>query len=200
MGMLDMATSGAYYISLPADCIVAHPTTITGSVGVIFIRPQVYGLLDKIGVSVHADTSGRNKDMGSPFRRPTPEEDKLFSKLVEDLAGKFTSKVAENRKISPENMKLVATARVFTADDALAIGLVDKTGYMEDAVAKAKELAKLPADAKLVIYRRDSFPNDNPYNLSTSGDPAKPLVDTGSLGRAASAKAGFYYLWDAATP
>ncbi len=198
--MLDVAASGGYYISLPADYIYAHPTTVTGSVGVIFIRPQVYGLLDKIGVSVHADTSGKYKDMGSPFRKPQPDEDKLFSKLVEDLAKKFTDKVRQRRALSDKAMEEIATAKVFSADDAVAIGLVDKTGYMEDAVAKAKELGGLSKDAKLVVYRRDSFPNDNIYNMSTSAGPDKPLVDTGAIGRMATMQSGFYYVWPAAMP
>lgn len=200
VSMLDVAASGGYYVSLPADCIYAHPTTVTGSVGVIFIRPQVYGLLDKIGVSVHADTSGKYKDMGSPFRKPLPDEDKLFSKLVEDLAKKFTDKVRQRRALSDKAMEEIATAKVFSADDALAVGLVDKVGYLEDAIGKAKELGGLRHDAKLVVYRRDSFPNDNIYNMSTSAGPEKPLVDTGAIGRLATMQAGFYYLWPAATP
>ena len=198
--MLDMATSGGYYISLPADYIIAHPTSITGSVGVIFIRPQVYGLLDKIGVEVHADTSGKYKDMGSPFRKSSPDEDKLFSKLVDDLAKKFTDKVRQRRALSDEAMKDISTAKIFTADEAVTAGLIDKTGYMEDAIAKAKELGGLQKDAKLIVYRRDTFPNDNFYNLSTSGNPTKPLVDTGALGRMATMQAGFYYVWSAAIP
>lgn len=198
--MLDIAASGGYYIALPADYIYAHPTTVTGSVGVIFIRPQVYGLFDKIGVAVHADTSGKYKDMGSPFRKPSPEEDQLFSKLVENLAKKFTDKVRQRRALSDAAMKEIETAKVFSADDAVAAGLVDKTGYFEDAVAKAKDLGGLPKDAKLIVYRRDSFPNDNIYNMSTSAGPSKPLVDTGAIGRLATMQAGFYYVWPAAMP
>jgi len=198
--MLDMATSGGYYISLPADYIYAHPTTVTGSVGVIFMRPEFYGLMDKIGVGLKTDTSGKYKDMGSPFRKSSPDEDKLFSKLVSDLAKKFTDKVKQRRMISDENMKEIATAKIYVADEAVAAGLVDKTGYMEDAIAKAKELGGLQKDAKLVVYRRDTFANDNVYNMSTSGYPAKPLVDTGIIGHAATAQAGFYYVWPAAMP
>jgi hypothetical protein len=168
-------------------------------VGVIFIRPQVYGLLDKIGVSVHADTSGRNKDMGSPFRRPTPEEDKLFSKLVEDLAGKFTSKVAENRKISPENMKLVATARVFTADDALAIGLVDKTATWRTPSPRPRSSPSSPPTPSW----SSTAATASPTTIPTPEHQRRPGQAScrHRFARSRRLRQGrFYYLWDAATP
>ncbi len=200
VSMLDMATSGGYYVSLPADYIYAHPTTVTGSVGVIFMRPQLYGLMDKIGVGMKSDTSGKYKDMGSPFRASSKDEDALFQKLVDDLAAKFQEKVKLRRMISDEKMKEIATAKIFVADEAVAAGLVDKTGYIEDALAKAKELGGLPSDAKLVVYRRASFANDNFYNMSTSSSPNKPLVDTGMIGHVATLPTGFYYVWPAALP
>ncbi len=80
--MMDVAASGGYYIALPADHIVAHPTSLTGSVGVIFAAPRLSGLMDKVGVDVHVVKSGRNKDMGSPFRETTPEENALFQDII----------------------------------------------------------------------------------------------------------------------
>ncbi len=71
VSMMDVATSGAYYISLPADHIIAHPTTITGSIGVIFLYLRINGLMEKIGLAVEVSKSGKNKDMASPFRAPT---------------------------------------------------------------------------------------------------------------------------------
>ncbi|MBE0557001.1 MAG: S49 family peptidase, partial [Proteobacteria bacterium] len=76
--MMDVAASGAYYLSLPADMIMAHPNTITGSVGVIFLRPRVHGLMDKIGLGVDVIKFGKNKDMGSPFRDSTEEEQNIM--------------------------------------------------------------------------------------------------------------------------
>jgi protease-4 len=73
VAMMGVAASGGYYISLPADTIVAHPATITGSIGVIFFRPKVTGLMGKIGVGVEVNKSGKNKDIGSPFRQTTAE-------------------------------------------------------------------------------------------------------------------------------
>jgi protease-4 len=76
--MMGVAASGGYYVALPADFIFAHPTSITGSIGVVFLRPNVSGLMGKIGMEMEVDKSGKNKDMGSPFRRPTEEERRLF--------------------------------------------------------------------------------------------------------------------------
>ena len=87
--MMDFGTSGAYYISLPADIIMVHPTTITGSVGVIFLQPKVSGLMDKIGLGVDVKKFGRYKDMGSPFRNATEEEKKLMQKSVDNFGERF---------------------------------------------------------------------------------------------------------------
>lgn len=97
--MMDISTSGGYYVSMPADYIMAHPTTVTGSIGVIFIRPNIAKILDKLGVNVGATKSGENKDMGSPFRQPSPEEDRLFQKYTDEMAGRFLSLVKTHRKI-----------------------------------------------------------------------------------------------------
>ncbi len=193
--MFDVAASGGYYASLPADWILAHPTTVTGSVGVIFMRPKLHGLFDKIGVDVEVSKSGVDKDMGSPFRPTTAEETALFQSIIDDYAARFHSLVAKHRKISPSNMATVQTARVFTASQAKGVGLIDQIGYIQDAFAKARELSGLPVDSKVVAYRRDTYPNDNPYNTMTATDPARFNL----LGIDASVvmppKAGFYYVW-----
>jgi protease IV len=83
--LMNVAASGGYYIALPADTIIAHPTTITGSVGVLFMRPSLLGLSEKIGIGTEVNKSGVNKDMGSPFREPTEEENVIFQR-VQDRA------------------------------------------------------------------------------------------------------------------
>lgn len=199
--MMELATSGGYYISLPADTIIAHPTTLTGSVGVIFMRPEFDGLMNLIGVKVNTGKSGEFKDMGSPFRGATEEEQKLFQEIVMDMASKFTEKVKLHRKLSPAKMEEVATARVYTADGALKAGLIDKVGYVNDAILEAVRLGGMdPSSTRLVVYRRDRFNNDNTYIMETQYDSDKPLMDLGIFGRATSASAGFYYIWPAVIP
>jgi len=200
VAMMDVAASGGYYLSLPADWIMAHPTTITGSVGVIFMRPGVSGFMDKYGFTMTINKSGKQKDMGSPFRAPTEEDDAIFQQLIDQMAARFYGLVQKHRQLTPEQMEKVKTARIFMADEAKAIGLVDDIGYLKDAVAKAKTLAGLRADAKVVTYRRQESAEDNIYNPAMSSGPGGGLeANLPTLTRFLDIpEAGFYYMWPAA--
>jgi protease-4 len=195
--LMDVAASGAYYIALPADRIVAHPTTITGSVGVIFMQPKITGLMDKLGVAVEVNKSGKEKDMGSPFRPSTPEEEKVFQEMTDKLGGKFLERVAKHRKMDQSVLTAISSARIYLPDEALQLNLVDAIGYLSNAVYEAKELAGLSKEAKVVIYRRNAYPNDNLYNTSTSwyNGAGLPLVDVHLLEIVPALNPGFYYLW-----
>jgi protease-4 len=197
--MMDMATSGAYYIALPSDMIIAHPTTVTGSVGVIFIQPKFGGLMDKIGVGVDVQKHGKNKDMGSPFRASTEEESKLMQKAVNDFGERFIKLVQKHRNPQQTSLEEIATARIFLADDALRLGIVDRIGYLSDAVAESKKMAGIPDDARVVIYRRVEFPEDNYYNSAAmmTEDPKLAAINI-ELPDSLNLKTGFYYLWPGA--
>jgi protease-4 len=197
--MMGLTASGGYYISLPADYILAHPTTITGSIGVIFRRPRVTGLMDKVGIEVEVNKSGKNKDIGSPFRAATVEEEKIFQDLTDHLAVRFVDLVAQHRKLDSETIAEISTARVYLAHEALTLGLVDEIGYLNSAVLKAKKLAKLPENAKIVVYRRTEYPDDNLYNTATRYDEGHgSLISLGIPGSLNRLTTGFYYLWPAA--
>jgi len=196
--MMDVAASGGYYVSLPCDYIMAHPTTVTGSIGVLFMRPNVTGLMDKIGLEVEISKSGQNKDMGSPFRATTEDESKIMQSLIDELGQRFISLVAKHRKkVSQATLAQISTGRVYLANEALQAGLIDEIAYLEDAISKAKNLAGLPEDAKVVSYRRTEYPDDNLYNTAISGNPTKKfsLIDSSFLNFFSSLRAGFYYLW-----
>ena len=196
--MMGVAASGGYYVALPADLILAHPTTITGSIGVVFLRPNVSGLMNKICVEVDASKSGKNKDMGSPFRKATREEEQIVQNLIDEFAGRFMSLTMNHRKLSDQARENVASARVFIAADALNLGLVDRIGYLDDAIRDAAKLAGLPDDAKVVVYRRTEYPNDNLYNTSSTGKQGLPeinLIDLGLGDSVTPLRNGFYYLW-----
>ncbi|MCG6535141.1 MAG: signal peptide peptidase SppA [Syntrophales bacterium LBB04] len=199
VSMMDIATSGGYYISLPADMIMAHPTTVTGSVGVIFLRPKLRGLMDKIGVGVDVSKFGKNKDMGSPFRDYSEEEQILIQKTVDDMGQRFIGLVQKHRKPQPPALAVIATARLFLAEEAVNVGLVDKTGYLGDAVRESKKLAGIPADARLVVYRRTEYSEDNMYNVAgvASEDLHMSVVNI-DLPESLGLNTGFYYLWPAA--
>ncbi len=195
--MMGTAASGGYYISLPADYIMAHPTTVTGSVGVIFLTPKITGLMDKIGLQVEVDKSGRNKDMASPFRKDTEEEQMILQGLIDNLAKRFLDLVVTHRHPSPSALAEISTARVFLAGNALDLGLVDGIGYLDDAIRKAETLAGLPPNAKVVVYRRTEYPDDNLYNVSAGrpGDDKLSLVNLGLPDSTSALRSGLYYLW-----
>ncbi len=197
VAMMGIAASGGYYISLPADYIVAHPGTVTGSIGVIFFRPQVYGLMGKIGLNVAVNKSGKNKDMGSPFRQSTEEEEKILQRLTDQLARQFLDKVALHRKLDSNTLDEISTARIYLADEALKLGLVDKIGYLNDAIVEARELAGLSENSKVIVFRRIEYPDDNLYNTSTTRLEGRglSLISLGLPGSLAGLQTGFYYLW-----
>ncbi|MEZ4525976.1 MAG: signal peptide peptidase SppA [Desulfobacterales bacterium] len=190
--MMNLAASGGYYVCLPADRIVAHPTTITGSVGVIVMRPQLSGLMDKVGVQVAVSKTGKDKDMGSPFRRTTAEEEKRFQQLAERLGERFLTLVQKHRNPGPEAMKEIATARVFAAEEAKSLGLVDEIAYLSDALRMSKSLAGISPDAKVIVYRSVQYPDDNIYNTASVCSDVPVL---GDFGLSLLPSAGFYYLW-----
>jgi len=200
VAMMGVVASGGYYIALPADYIQAHPTTVTGSIGVIFVRPKLAGLMQKIGVTVEVNKSGADKDMGSPFRQTSAEEEKIFQDFTDRLGVRFVELVARHRKLQPEVVDQISSARIYLADEALELGLVDAVGYLEDAVNQAKKLAGLAEDAKVVVYRRTEYPDDNIYNTSTryGGDGKLSLISMELPGSLNHIQTGFYYLWPAA--
>ncbi len=190
--LMNVAASGGYYVCLPADRIMAHPTTITGSVGVIVMRPQFSGLMDKVGVEVAVSKTGKDKDMGSPFRRITAEEENMFQQLANRLGERFLFLVQKHRNPSAEAMKEIATARVFTAEEAKSLGLVDEIGYLSDALQMSKSLSGISPDAKVIVYRSGQYPDDNIYNTASVSSDVPGLAN---LGLSLLPSAGFYYLW-----
>ncbi len=196
-GLMDVAASGGYYIALPADRIMAHPTTITGSVGVIFITPKVIGLMDKLGLAVEVNKSGKEKDIGSPFRASTREEQQIFQELTDRMARRFLDLVAERRKLDTATLSAVSAARIYSAEEALQLKLIDRIGYLSDAIAEAKDLAGLPRDAKVVVYRRSEYRNDTVYNMSSTmhNGESPSLIDLNLSEIIPSLGPGFYYLW-----
>jgi protease IV len=194
--LMNVAASGGYYIALPADTIIAHPTTITGSVGVLFMRPSLLGLSEKIGIGTEVNKSGVNKDMGSPFREPTEEENVIFQRVIDELGQRFIHLVKNHRHITSESEKEIKTGRIFLADQALKLGMIDRIGYLSDAIVQSKEMANIDPDAKVVVYRRSEFKNDNIYNIATSRlAPGLNLNRLGLFANMGLSESGFYYMW-----
>ena len=135
-----LGASGAYLLSCPASRIVAIPSAIIGSIGVISMRPLIYEGLDRIGVRMHVTKSERLKDMGSMFREPTDEELVKEKELIDDLYGQFLEAVMQGRGMDQAQVKQVATGEIFTARRGKELGLVDELGDLERAIDLAAEL------------------------------------------------------------
>ena len=190
--LMDVGASGGYYVALAADQIVAHPTTITGSIGVLMLTVNASGLLEKIGVSASYVKSGGLKDMGSPFRTLTPEERALFQELIDRFYGRFVDLVAQERRIDQARVRAFADGRVYTAGEAQSLGLIDRIGYLEDAVALAREAAGVK-EARVVAYHR---PRQYRATIYSSAEPAAPVAASGvgDLARLVVSGPKFLYL------
>jgi protease-4 len=149
VSMGTLAASGGYYISAPADVIVANPGTTTGSIGVKLELPNIEGLLKKLGVSVDVVKSSDYKDIGSPYRPMLPEEKELLTGTILDVYDQFVSAVAEDRKLPKDSVLKLADGRIFTGRQAKACGLVDTLGTLNDAVAIAGGLAGLGPEPRI---------------------------------------------------
>ena len=153
----DVAASGGYYISLPADAIIAQPTAIIGSIGVIMQSLNIQPLAEKIGVSDVTIKSGANKDLLNPFRPVDPGQVALLQRSVDATYDRFVSLVAAARGIPEKELRAtIADGRIFDAADALENRLVDALGYREDAIERlAAELSLEADDLFIVTYKHE---------------------------------------------
>lgn len=191
--MMDVAASGGYYVALAADRIVAHPTTVTGSIGVIMLTVNAEGLLQKIGVSAAAIKSGERKDMGSPFRALTPDERGIFQSVIDGMHTQFVAKLVERRGIAPDAARAIADGRIYTADQAVAQKLVDQIGYIPDAIDAAKRAAGLD-EARVVVYHRPRDYRATYFARSEASASAVP-ESLAQLSALIGAGPRFLYLW-----
>ncbi len=161
--MLDVAASGGYYVSLAADEIIASPTTVTGSIGVIFTNISVAGLMEKLGVRDQTVASGAMKDIGSPLRTMTPAERAVLETADRRHAGALRRPGARAPPdLTPEMSTTMTDGRVFSADQALQGGLVDGIGYLDDTIDRAKQRAGV-REARVIRYRRPDEFGDSIY-------------------------------------
>jgi protease-4 len=139
---------------MPAHKIVAQPSTLTGSIGVVMIKFAIQGTLEKLGMNVEGVSQGRYADMYSPARPFNPEERQRVLEQMQATYDTFVEKAAAGRNTTPERIDAVAQGRVWTGRQAKDLGLVDELGGLERAIALAKVEAKIPADSEveIVVY------------------------------------------------
>jgi protease-4 len=196
--MADVAASGGYYVACAGDEVIAYPTTVTGSIGVIIQTINFSEGMNRIGIKADSITSGPNKAMGSPFEPMPPEHRELLQGLVDEFYSNFRSLVTERRSnLSPNDLEWITDGRVITGRRAAEIGLVDRTGDLRDAFDAAKSRANLTS-ARLVKYHRplEYVGSAFSHSPTPSANSQINLVQLNLTGNPMGEGVGFYYLWD----
>ena len=192
--MMGVAASGGYYIASACDYVVAHPSTVTGSIGVISIFPNLEELFLKIGIKMNIIKSGEMKDSGSAFRDMTEDEKKIFQAVIDEFYQRFLEVVHQRRKgsLSLEEIKKLADGRIYTAGQALELKLIDEVGYFDSALQKSLSLASLK-EANVIAYTYYPARKTNIY--ATNLENPSFLERTKIEDLLPYLKSGFYYLW-----
>jgi protease-4 len=151
--MGNIAASGGYYVASAANKIVANPGTLTGSIGVIMQFSNWEELLKKLGVDIVVIKAGQFKDIGSPNRKMTKEEQELLDHVVQDVHDQFIRDVAKGRNLPLEKVRAIADGRVLSGRQAKDLGLVDELGNFRDAVELAKKMANIKGEVSLTKVR-----------------------------------------------
>ncbi len=203
--MEDLAASGGVYIAMAADEIYALPTTLTGSIGVIMILPGFEELSEKVGIKVNVVKSGRNKDLGSPWREMSEEDREFFQAMIDDMYERFLQVVLAGRGpkgLTRDALLEFADGRILQGHTAHELGLIDGVLYTEEVIERTKQLAGLK-DAAIVsyeypggyrgnIYARSAPPPPKMQNLF--GDLNLFKIDLG-LGNPLRTDTRFLYMW-----
>jgi len=193
--MQGMAASGGYYIAAAGDRILAHPSTLTGSIGVIIQSMNMAGLFDKLGLELVTLTSGPNKDLLNPGREMTKEERAILMGVVNEAYDQFVDAVARGRRMDRETVRALADGRIYTARQALDAGLIDAIGYEEELLAIMREVS----GAESVEVVRHKLPSKiwELLDMGMAGaarhfrpESSLPVFDRLNL------EPGLYYLWE----
>ena len=200
---MDVTASGGYYVACAADRIVAHPTSVVGSIGVIVQTVSIKPALQRWGVEAEAITSGPNKAAGSPLEVMTDEHRAILRGLVDDFYARFVGVVRAARPgLEEAQLQAVTDGRVMSGQRALEAGLVDQIGDIYDAAAAARTLAGIER-AKLVMYHRPLDYAPTPYAAYPGAAPGGTQINLAQLNLAGDALTlpdGFYYLWRPTLP
>jgi protease-4 len=194
---VDVGASGAYYIAMATDIVAAHPTTVTGSIGVVLQGFNVKEGMEKIGVKDQSIVSGANKTIGSPFLELSPEHKTILQGIVNSMYDRFFTVVKNGRpQMTETQLRPLADGRIFTGIQAQKLGLIDHVGYFDDLLPKLmshpKYLKGSGGDSpRIVTYNRGRGKVENIYQASID-NPKENLLQK-IIAPSSSAK--FFYLW-----
>jgi protease-4 len=194
--VLGLGCSGAYYLACGCDGIMAQPSSVTGNIGTVFQTFSVAGTMEKIGIKAVTIKSGKLKDIASPLHDLSAEEREVLERIIGELFQQFLTVVRQGRKtIEQQKLRELADGRVFTANEALQEGLIDKIGYLSDGIKWAKEMAGVEK-TQVVIYHRPLGYKPNVYGSATANAGAiGPLINVDLPDWLTSSTAQFLYLW-----
>jgi protease-4 len=195
--LLDVGASGGYYLACAADKIYAHPTTVTGSIGVVMIAPEVSGTMQKLGIRTNVFKSGELKDAGSPFREMNERDRAVFQDIIERMYARFLHVVGQSRSgIDKARLSALADGRVYLAPQAKEHGLVDELGTLHDAIAAAKQIAGVDDEKVLVVqYARPLGHRANVYAHTPESPAQVNLLNLQLPEWLSSPSPQFLYLW-----
>lgn len=192
----EVMASGAYYVATGCDEIYAQPTSVVGSIGVIINTFTVDGTLAKLGMKNEVIKSGPLKDMGSPFKPFSSDERAVMQGMIDEYYQRFVTVVQAKCKIQDDaKLKTATDGRVFSGEQAKSLGLVDQLGSLEDAIARARQLANAPG-AAVVMYKRPYGYQGSIYATTNVPVPQGQTLNIPLPESSAFLPRGFYYLWE----
>jgi protease-4 len=192
--LMDLGTGGAYYLATAADHIVAHPTSITGGIGVILNLYNLQDMMAQFNIVAAPIRAGEHVDLGSPVRAMNDESRKILQQMADQFHGRFQQVVQQARPQCTLKPGELFDGRVFTAQQALERGLIDDVGYLDDAILNAKSMAKVQA-ARVVLYHRSSDRARNAYAITPNVPLQTSLLPISIPGLDRTKLPTFLYLW-----
>ena len=193
--LMDLSTSGAYYLAVGGDRVVAHPTTITGSIGALLNHYNLQDAMAQLNVRAEPIKSAPLVDAGSITDALPDEARKLLGEMVDGFRDRFRDRVAERRRgMTPADWKALDDGRVVAGPKALGLHLVDKIGYVHDAIDEAEALAGL-SGAEVVIFQRKGYPAHSIYSITPNAPIDGQIVPFSYPGLDRAKIPAFLYLW-----
>jgi protease-4 len=199
--IMELCASGGYYVASASDRIIASPTAVTGSIGVIVMKFNIEELLSKIGVSAETYKSGPKKDFWSPFRPSTEEEKKMLQDIVDKLYTRFVEVVYANRQklLTEREVKTLADGRILTASGALEARLIDQVSYLDETIDAMKKALHIE-QARVITYIRPKTFKSNIYSeyseMPLLGSPVINLISINAQELSLFSGVQFMYLWN----
>jgi protease-4 len=193
--LMDLATSGAYLVAVSSDRIVAHPTSLTGGLGVIFNHYHLKDAMQQLGITPNDVKSGEMIDMGTVSKTLSPETRQLLQQMADSYRDRLQNRVKERRTaMTPEDLQRLQDGRVVLASDALKLHLVDRLGYVHEAIDEAERLAGV-SGAEVAVYHRVGYPARSLYAIDPTPAPMNDVIPFSYPGLDRSKLPTFLYLW-----